>query len=212
MSPILTPHGFSTEGSKKSVFHRQVSADVFHCVVPWLKGQGGTKFAIRVLVTSPLVDISFPTSFPDELGMPNDRETGLDPIKGVTFHSNHTFRGNKKEGFIRNFNNQAKPAIVKYAIPYLDKIDTLKKLRRRMRPSTVPLSGLSYALVHWHTGKRMKGEKLLIEHRNYLLNLINESRALEPVSKADLSLHEASIAHYIFAIEHIETLLRVKTT
>ena len=212
MSPVLKPQGFNNDGSKRSVFHRQVSDNIFHCIIPWLKGRGGATFEIRVLATSPLIDIEFAERFPDELGMPLDRMTDLDPTKGVTFISDHTFRGNKKEGFIRNFNNQAKPAIIEHAIPYLDKIDTLEKLLSNMKPTSLPVAKLSYALAHWHTGQIEKAKKLLLEHREYLLNRISEHKKLEPVNKADSNLHQSSIDYLTFAIEHIESLLGVSRT
>ena len=207
MKPLLSPYGFTNNTSKKSVFHRQVSDDIYHFIVPWLMGRGGTRFEIKVLATSPLIDPRFSDRFPDHLSMPDDRKTDLDPVKGVTFRASHTYRGNKKEGFVRNFNNQAKPAIIKYAIPHLDKIQTLKQLRSNMTPTLNPTSGLSYALIYWQTGKKRKGKRLLLAHREHLLGLIAGLKTLEPENKVDANRHNQSISQYTASIEYVEQLL-----
>jgi len=195
LTPLLTPYGFTKGDSKKAIFHRNVGDEVYHIICPWLVGRGGQWFDIKVLATSPLIDIHFFDNFPDNLGMPTDRPTGLKP-NGMTHLASGVFRGNKSEGLVRNFNTQAKPAIVKHAIPYLDKIDTLKKLRKSMRPPDVQIGGLSYALAHWHTGKKRKGKKLLLEHRDYLLETMVEG-------KYDKSV----ISQYTYTVEYIEKLL-----
>lgn len=195
LPPLLIPHGFTKGDSKKARFHRLVGDQVYHVICPWLTGRGGQWFDIKVLAISPLIDIRLFDNFPDNLGMPTDRLTGLEP-NGMTLMASHVFRGNKSEGLIRNFNAQAKPAIVQHAIPYLDKIDTLKKLRKSMRQPDVRGGGLSYALAHWHTGKRRKGKKLLLDHRDYLLQ-----------SMAEGNYDQSVKSEYNFDIEYIEKLL-----
>lgn len=195
LPPLLIPYGFTKGDSKKARFHRKVGDEVYHIICPWLVGRGGQWFDIKVLATSPLIDIRFFDNFPDNLGMPTDRLTGLMP-NGMTHMASHAFRGNKSDGLIRNFNTQAKPAIVQHAIPFLDKIDTLKKLRKSMRPPDVRVGGLSYALAHWHTGKRRKGKKLLLDHRDYLLQIMAEG-----------NYDQSDISEYTFNIKYIEKLL-----
>lgn len=203
LSQLLIPHGFTNSGSKKATFHRQTDGEVYHIIVPWRVGRGGQWFDIKVLATSPLVDLSFSKSFPDNLGMPHDRLTGLE-LHGMVNSANHVFRGNKPEGLIRNFNNQAKPAIVEHAIPYLDKIQTLKDLRSNINPAG---KSMSYGLCLWHTGEKRKAKKILLAVKKDAQANLSQYLSIETVPQRDQSNHDLSVEHHKSVIGYIDELL-----
>ena len=122
--PVLTPYGFVNTGSRKAVFYRQQTEDVYHIIAPWLVGRGGQWFDLKVMVKSPTIDTDFAERFPDNFGS----ACTLTP-NGLNLSDTHVFRGNKLEGLIRNFKNQAHPALIEHAIPALDQVKTLKDLR-----------------------------------------------------------------------------------
>ena len=122
---VLELYGFSCEKSKHCTFYKAVN-DVFHIVMPDLS-HDGTKFNIRVFVTSPLLEPNFERKFPDYLGIPADVCSSLHPSCGVSFRS-HSYRCKLKEGFIRNFNNDIKSALTEKGIPYLNEINSIKSL------------------------------------------------------------------------------------
>jgi hypothetical protein len=94
--------------------------------MPDINGRG-TSFGIRVFTTSPLIDPSFDDCFPDDIGIPSDVCSSLHPLRGVSFRS-HEYRCRLEEGFIRNFNKDAKPALLEKALPFLSKITTLQDM------------------------------------------------------------------------------------
>lgn len=204
LPPVLSPHGFTRTDSRKATFHRMTDHEVCHVIVPWLVGRGGQWFDIRVLATSPLIDIDFADQFPDKFGMPFDRSTSLDPDSGMTESSNsHVFRGNKAEGLLRNFERQAKPAIEKFAIPYLDNIQTLHDLRSAMTETCT----LDYGLVQWHTGDTRRAITTLKAVRAEQRILLQEYKLREPVAKTYRASHEASVQFHSARISFIDNFL-----
>lgn len=78
----LCSFGFTSDGSKYAVFHRKVSEDVYHVISTQL-GSRGTWFRVYVFTTSPCIEPNFNDDFPDELGIPSDWLSTLDPKHGV---------------------------------------------------------------------------------------------------------------------------------
>ena len=203
LSPLLIPHGFTNENSKKATFHRQTDSHVYHIITPWLVGRGGQWFDIKILAASPLVDFSFLESFPDNLGMPNDRLTGLEP-HGLVYDASHVFRGNKPEGLTRNFNNQARPAIEAHAIPYLDKIQTIEDLKSNINPAG---ETMSYGLCLWHTGEKQKAKPILLAVKNKSQASLSQYLSVEKVAQRDQYNYNLSVEYHKSVIRYIDKLL-----
>ena len=203
LPPVLEPHGFVKDGSKKATFYRQTEGQVYHIITPWLTGRGGKWFDIKVLATSPLIEINFSEEFPDYLGMPPNRMTGL-KSDGMALSASHVFRGNKSEGLIRNFNNHAKPAILKYAVPYLDDIQNLTHLRRNMM---VGNHDLSYGLALWHTGKKRKARSILLIERTKFNRYLEDALKRKKVSSRDKVIYDESVKCYAKIVSHLDEIL-----
>lgn len=119
----LKPYGFSTIRDSSPLYYRINENDVYHIISPRL-GSRGVWFDIMVYSHSPLLEDTFHQDFPDKLGVPSDSLSYLDPITGVGFDQK-CYRCRTEEGFVRNFNQQAKPAIEEFGLPYLDKLQTI---------------------------------------------------------------------------------------
>lgn len=122
--PILIPHGFSCEGSKRCVYWRKVSDEIFHLISPDLL-RGGDRYDITVYVSSPLIYGDFWKNFPDWIPYTNGNNGYLSPEEGVADYQKLYFSRNQ-EAFESSFNRDASPALNKIAIPYLDRIQTIE--------------------------------------------------------------------------------------
>ena len=119
----LSEFGFSSEKSNIPIYFRKNKNDVYHFIAPQLNSNG-TWFDIDVFTHSPLIEDWFFDRFPDNLDIPSGSFKFLHPKTGVGFDQK-LYRCRTEEGFIRNFTQQSKPALEKFGIPYLDKIQTI---------------------------------------------------------------------------------------
>ncbi len=126
----LQEFGFSCEGSKHALYNRKYSDDVYHFIWPQLNSHG-TWFDVMVFAHSPKILEGFYDKFQDNLEVTSDVFSFLHPITGVG-RDQKIYRCNYKEGFIRNFNQVAKPAIEKFALPYLDGIVTVEDVLNKI--------------------------------------------------------------------------------
>ena len=149
---VLKPYGFSAEKSQYCTFYRQVG-ELYHVVMPDLNSDG-TSFIIRVFVTSSLIEPNFDERFPDNVGIPSDVCSALHPRRGVSFRA-HNYRCKSEEGFIRNFNTDAKPALLEKALPYLDEITSVQD----MLPSIK--NQFYLAVATWQSGNKEEAKPLL---------------------------------------------------
>ena len=69
--PILVPHGFSCEESKRCVYWRKVSEEIYHIISPDALRRVD-RYDINVYATSPLIEVDFYDKFPDEIPYTND--------------------------------------------------------------------------------------------------------------------------------------------
>lgn len=160
---LLEPYGYSCEKSRLCTFYKQVSDDIYHVIVPDLR-MSGTTFIVVVYATSPLIEPEFANLFPDDLGITSGLGSSLHVKRGIGVSQTH-FRCNKKEGFIRNFTKQAAPAILKHALPFLEKNTTLEEMIPHIHDD------FYMGMALWHTGKRDEAVKLLKPERDRLSGL-----------------------------------------
>jgi hypothetical protein len=120
--------GFSSEGSQYCTFHRKFSEEIYHFVIPDISTDG-TWFDVRVFGHSPRIDPLFYERFPDSLGIPSGSVSFLHDLTGVG-PDQKRYRCRTKDGLIRNVRTEVLPAIHTHAIPYLNKITSLRELRQ----------------------------------------------------------------------------------
>jgi hypothetical protein len=149
---VLEPYGFSAEKSRHCTFYKKVG-DLYHVIMPDID-RSGTSFIIRVFTTSPLIDPSFDERFPDDIGIPSDVCSALHPVKGVGFRE-HNYRCKYEEGFVRNFNKDAKPALLEKALPYLNEITTLQDMLPFIK------SPFYTSVTMWLLGEKLEAKPLL---------------------------------------------------
>lgn len=79
LGPELEAEGFTTKGSRKATYHRQVAGDWYHIIHP---SPPGGSMRVYVFPTGPSIDPSFEMDFPDKLGFPA-RDCFLNSRTGV---------------------------------------------------------------------------------------------------------------------------------
>ncbi len=162
----LEPYGFTCEKSRHSTFYRQASDEIYHVVFTELGG-GGSWFHFEIVPVSSLIIPDFESNFPDDFGFPNGGRSRLHSRLGVGMDRT-TFRCSKEEGFVRNYQGEAELALESIALPYLDKIQTLKELRPYV---TADVSEFYLGATLWHLGKKRRATKILKRERQRLLEL-----------------------------------------
>lgn len=120
----LELEGFSTEDSKQSVFWRKTDGNIYHYITAW-KSLRSPKYDIMVFAYSPLLDEDFESKHPDNIGCPINGH--LHSKFGVGMQSEQLFC-RSEEGFIRDFDKRGAQMLVEYAVPFLDKIQTIDDL------------------------------------------------------------------------------------
>ncbi|MFY0676058.1 MAG: hypothetical protein JXR18_02120 [Neptuniibacter sp.] len=121
---VLKSEGFSTDGSKKSVFWRKTDDNIYHYITAW-KSMRSPKYDIMVFAHSPLLDEDFESKHPDNMGCPINGH--LHSKFGVGMRNEQLFC-RSEEGFIRDFNKRGAQMLVEHAVPFLDKIQTMNDL------------------------------------------------------------------------------------
>lgn len=119
---LLEPYEFTCDDSKWCTFHKKVSDDVYHFIVPD-KSRSAPKYDVHVFAHSPLLRDDFHELFPDEVGF----ISGASRLSknGVGIRQEQYFC-RTPEGFERDFNKKVKPYILEFALPYLEHITTIK--------------------------------------------------------------------------------------
>lgn len=123
---FLEPLGFSSTESKACTFYREVSAGFYHFVMPdQLRNQ--PKYDVKVFFHSPLLEPeSWRDWFPDALGIPTESWCYLSSRSGVGPRQ-ELFWCRTEDGFMRGFEEKVKPALLGFAVPYFDSIQTLEQ-------------------------------------------------------------------------------------
>jgi hypothetical protein len=130
--PILTPHGFSCEGSKRCVYWRKVSDEIYHIISPDALRRVD-RYDVVVYATSPVIEEDFFDKFPDWVPYTNGDVGYLSPERGVGDYQKLYFCGNP-DAFMTSFKRDTAPALANIAVPYLDKIQTMEDLIPTIRP------------------------------------------------------------------------------
>lgn len=123
---ILEPLGFETYELVNPLYHRTNDNKISQVIIPQL-GSRGVWFDILIFVASPEIHQDFFKEFPNYVHDTSGGNCYLHPDTGVGFDQ-MMYRCRTKEGFIRNFLNQAKPALEQHALPYFDRIKSLNEL------------------------------------------------------------------------------------
>ena len=124
--PILTPHGFSCEGSTRCCYWRKASDEIYHIISPSMR-RYGDRYDITVYATSPLIYEDFSANFPDWVPYTNGNHGYLSPEDGISSYAKAYFCNNP-DAFMTSFKRDTAPALTNIAIPYLDKIQTMQDL------------------------------------------------------------------------------------
>lgn len=141
---VLAPYGFSASESRRCTFHRKLSADVYHFVMPD-RSRKRPQYTVNVFPHSPLLENDFSAKFPDDLGFTTDVESYLS-AQGVGMRQGW-FWCRTAEGFRRNFDEIVRPALLSHAIPLLDQLGNLESFTRVVRrgPYVKRLQQLGYS-------------------------------------------------------------------
>ena len=121
---VLESEGFTTVGSKHSVFWRRTDGNVYHYVTAW-KAMRSPKYDIMVFAYSPLLDDEFESKHPDNIGCAINGY--LHSKFGVGMRNAQLFC-RSEEGFTRDFEKRGRQKLTQYAVPFLDKIQTIEDL------------------------------------------------------------------------------------
>jgi hypothetical protein len=121
---VLEPHGFTTQGSKTSVFWRKTEGGIYHYVVAW-RALRSPKYDIMVFAHSPLLADEYSDRHPDQIGCPISGY--LHGKHGVGMRSEQLFC-RTEEGLLRDFEKRGKDMLIQHAIPFLNNIETLEDL------------------------------------------------------------------------------------
>lgn len=82
LDPILSPHGFSCDGSTRCCYWRKASDEIFHIISPSIL-RHGERYDIVVYATSPIIYEDFERNFPDWIPYTNGNNGYLSPQEGV---------------------------------------------------------------------------------------------------------------------------------
>jgi hypothetical protein len=126
----LEPHGFTAAGSRRCTLHRKISSNVYHFVVAD-RSLRLPQYTVHIFPHSPLLDADFHSKFPDNLGFTTDVDGYLSE-KGVGMRQRWYWCKND-ESFERNFQTIVRPAVLEYAIPFLDSLPDLASFARVVR-------------------------------------------------------------------------------
>lgn len=121
LGEVLGAHGFQCTLSKRSTFYREVTQGLFHVVLldPLVRLP---KYDVKIFPQSPLLEgEEWSRKFPDDLGIPTGSLSYLSSRTGVGPDQELYFCGSA-DIFEIDFNARVKPALVRFALPYLDKI------------------------------------------------------------------------------------------
>lgn len=92
------------------------------------KSQRHPRYDIKVFPHSPELDPDFDKKFPDLLGVTTDILGYLHSKTGVGADQ-EWYWCRTDEGFVRNFEEKVKPALVNYAIPFREKISSIQDMQ-----------------------------------------------------------------------------------
>ena len=158
---LLRPCGFTDQASRYATFYRQTSAEVFHIICP-ARDRHGDCFEVLVYPSSPVVDPTFDKHFPDELPVP----TNLSPyLNEQGIGRLQLFNCRNEENMCRRFEKSIKQPLLTVAIPYLDRIETIKD----MIPLLERQGPLGFALDY--LGRHEEARAILTRERQRLLQL-----------------------------------------
>ncbi len=139
---LLTPLGFTNERTEACTFYRKVGDEVYHFIMPCI-GSRGVWYQIYVFPHSPAIYPIFEQRFPDNLGIPTDRFSLLSEYDGVNL-TQQQFNCKYEENFRRGFARTVHPLLLKVAVPYLDRFQTVADIVPVIRHP----SFLGFALHH----------------------------------------------------------------
>ncbi|MBK8323531.1 MAG: hypothetical protein IPL06_12515 [Betaproteobacteria bacterium] len=136
---LLSPHGFSAEGSRHSTFWRRIEGDLYHFILADPLRHSST-YDVKVFFSSPRIDENFAGGFPDSLGIPSDTFCQLNAKAGITYKGSH-FPCANETIFIKGFEQAVRPALVEHALPYLDALASVEAMLALVRHPSFRLRG-----------------------------------------------------------------------
>jgi hypothetical protein len=123
---VLEPAGFTNVASKTCTFYRQKGTDIWHVIRP-VRSFRLPQYDLWVFPHSPRIEPQFQEKLPDDLSPPTDVWCKLHPTEGVGL-SQEWYWCRTEEGLLRDFANRVKPALLRHALPFLDRICTYEDL------------------------------------------------------------------------------------
>lgn len=180
---VLTPLGFTNERTERCTFYRTVGDGIYHFIMPDI-GSRGAWYDVRVFPHSPAIYPLFERRFPDDLGVPTDRFSLLSEQEVGATQSQ--FNCKNEENFRRGFATKIGPLLLKVAVPYLDRFQTVADIIPVIRHP----SFLGFALHH--VGRAGEAVAALQRERDRLRRLDTTNRDVATL------------------LEHVERLLKEK--
>ncbi len=152
---VLIPLGFTTQGSKRCTFYRKVGNEVFHFITPDM-GLRGAWYDVLVFPHSPAIYPLFNQRFPNGMGVPTDSFSYLTE-NGIS--SQAMFNCKNEENMRRRFMNTVGPALLKVAIPYLDRFQSVSDIIPVIRHPSFLGFALNYVGRFEEAVVALKGER-----------------------------------------------------
>jgi len=130
----LTTKGFEIDAiGQRPVYYRYSESEICQLIIPQLGGRG-VWFDVLMFVGHKKLLPDFFLDFPNKVYDVTGGRCYLHPETGVGFDQ-YQYRCRTEEGFVRNFDQHAKPALEKFGIPYLDSLNKIDDLIKIMTPN-----------------------------------------------------------------------------
>ena len=155
---MLLPRGFSSDRSRRCVYHRWASSEVVHIVSVSIHTHGD-RYHGALWPTSPKIDPLFDATFPEHLGITTHPYCYLGESDWMTQQS---FNCRYEDNFRRRFERTVGPLLLNSGIPYLDQFQTVEDI--------IPVIRISYFLGFAldYVGRHEEARTVLLQEKERL--------------------------------------------
>ncbi|MEM7781329.1 MAG: hypothetical protein AAF697_13145 [Pseudomonadota bacterium] len=122
--PFAEVHGFSLAASANNLdYTRSTPSGLWHLLI-FSQTSTGNYFDIMVTASSSAVDHTFAERFPSDLAIPNAPDCYLTDDLGI--EDQQLFSCKTHDDLKRSWDEAVQPALIKYAFPYLDRLQNVE--------------------------------------------------------------------------------------
>lgn len=118
--------GFEVQTKYGPTYFKANENDVYHFIMPQTNRRGDW-FDVMIFANSPKINPKFEAYFENGIDVPSDNNSYLHPVEGIHWRQK-CYKCGREEDFINSFNKEVLPALQTFALPYLEKINTVSDL------------------------------------------------------------------------------------